>query len=445
MKLTQKQIDKLFLKAIEEGDLTAVKYLLNESPIKANLHVTNEVEDPEYCLVVATQANQLEIFKYLLEETELKKYTKVSGIKAYVKNNFYDSLNIMYEYAGDNGNLEFIQYLTKNLQLEEKLQMFSYASLRNHIGIMDYLIKNEISNNDKKSLGSIKSNPINYALSHNSKEAVKYLLDYYKNSEYSSKFESVDFKVNALLEIIKGMKKDTKDFELFDYFFNDPLIKENEIILKNKEVFKAIAERKNFDLYTQNIEKIKDKEIKKEIILKTYYYAVEDSGTLSDYPLYTHILEKYKNYFGVKEKESIFYGLIYKNERNTFKGLMQYDFLKKGVDPNKILLECCQKARTEDTFNYIKDILQSEFKSKIKINCQDNIYFKLLNKELEEEKIIELLTLVLKEYPETKVNKLETIFEEKENVMKFIEKWKLNDKLEQKLPVKNISIKTMKI
>ena len=44
MKLTQKKVDKLFIKAVEDGNLTEVKYLLNESPIKANLHLKNEVE-----------------------------------------------------------------------------------------------------------------------------------------------------------------------------------------------------------------------------------------------------------------------------------------------------------------------------------------------------------------------------------------------------------------
>jgi len=216
--------------------------------------LTNEVEDPEYCLVVATQYNQLEIFKYLLEETALKKYTKVSGIQAYIKNNFYDSLNIMYEYAGQNGNLEFIQYLTSKLQLEDKFQLFANAALDSHIDIMDYMLKNELSKNDKVSLGNIKNQALEYALINNRKEAVKYLLEYYKTTPYKKDFEGSDFKVYALSKLVSRIKKDSTDFELFDEFFNDKEVIENQHLLK-KELFKEIASRKNFNLYTKNIEK----------------------------------------------------------------------------------------------------------------------------------------------------------------------------------------------
>ena len=56
--------------------------------------------------------------------------------------------------------------------------------------------------------------------------------------------------------------------------------------------------------------------------------------------------------------------------------LQKYDFLRKGVDPNKILEETFDKVKVEDAFEYAKLLLDSEFREKIKIHYNDNVYFK---------------------------------------------------------------------
>ena len=73
-------------------------------------------------------------------------------------------------------------------------------------------------------------------------------------------------------------------------------------------------------------------------------------------------------------------------------------------------LELFYKVKVEDAFEYAKLLLDSEFREKIKIHYNDNVYFKLMEKELKIKETIELLTLIFQKYPETKMHKIENIF-----------------------------------
>lgn len=444
MKVSKKKVNQLFIEAIEVGDLETVKYLLNDSPVKANIHLTNEAEDPEYCLSIATEFNHLPILKYFLEETELKEYTKQKGIKEFVNSYLYDTLNIMYEHAGQNGNIDMINYLTTKLPLEDKFQIFYNAAYQNHVHVMDYMVQNNmLSENDKNSLGVYNNKAIEWSIKYKSKEAFHYLIDYYESSPYKKMAKGINFKINCLLRAVDGIKEATTDFEIFNIFFNDKEMKNHYQELKSKNFYKEIAKKKNLELYSRVIEIIKDKEFKKEVVLNSYFNTAEDKGSLDNYPLYTHILSKYKSYFNKEEKERIFYGLIFSYTPQRLHELMQYDFLKKGTNPNLILKEAFDKLYVEDTFEYIKEILVSEFKTKIKLNLNDYDCFKKMS-TLTPGKTIELLTIVLENYSEMKPEKIETFFEEK-SIQEFIQKWKLHNKLMLNLTPKSESVKKMKI
>lgn len=445
MKTSQKKINKLFIAAIENGELETVKYLLNESPIKADLYVTNEVEDPLYCLLVATSSNQLEIIKYLLEETELKKYTKLKGMKQFYESDIGETISMMYENVGYTGNIELFEYLNKSLSWEDRIKLLAGASYYNHTELMNYIIKNDyLSESDKNKLNNIKNSVMEMAISNNSKEAIQYLLNYYKEQKINP-LNNQEFLIESLNRRITRINKDSTDFEYFDLLYNQPVIQNNQEILLNTKLFQKIAERKNTELYKRAIEKIKDKELKKKIILNSYYYAVEDEGRLKEYSLYKYLIETYKSYFNKEEKEKIFYGLIYAKDRERFQDLIEYDFLTKGTDFNNILKEAVRNIRVEDTFNYITDILESKFNKKIKIDFKNNHFFRIINQELENDKILELLKVVLNVYPETKIEKIAPIFEDKEEIQNFLSKWNLNNKLMNKLPEKKTTIKKIKI
>lgn len=445
MKPSQKKINKLFLTAIENGELETVKYLLNESPVKADLYVTNEVEDPLYCLLVATSENQLEIIKYLLEETELKKYTKLKGRKDFYDADIGDTISMMYENVGYTGNIELFEYLNKNLYWESKIKLLSGASYNNHIPLMNHIIKNDyLADSDKSVLNNIRNSVMEMAISNNSKEAIQYLLKYYKEQKINP-LKNQEFLIDSLLKRISKINKDSTDFEYFDFFYQQPEIQKHQDILLTKKIFQKIAERKNLELYKNAIDKIKDKELKKKIVLDSYYYAVEDYGRLEEYSLFKYLIETYKSYFNKEEKEKVFYGLIYAKDRERFHDLMEYDFLTKGVNPNNILKEAIRQVMVEDAFEYVIQILESKFNQKIKISFENNYFFKMMNEELESDKILELLKVVLGIYPETKIEKITPIFEEKEEVKNFLSKWTLNHKLMTKLPEKNTTIKKIKI
>lgn len=445
MKLSQQKVNKLFLKAIEDGDLNSVKYLLNDSPLKADLYVTNKVEDPLYCLLVAVSNNRLDILTYLLESTELNKYTEKKGSKEFYKEDIGDTVFMMYEYAGQTGNLALIQYLNEKLYWENKFDVFANAALDNHKHVLSYLVENNwLTENDKIRLNEPKNKAIEFSIKNNAKDSFNFLLDYY-NKNNPSLLKNEVFLTNCLIKSVEAIKNDTQDFELFNFFYNNKFIVKNPEVLLKEKVFQKIANRKNLELFKSSINTIKDKELKNKLVLDSYYYAAEDYGRLSDFPLYQYILENYSSYFNKKEKENIFINLIYAKDRDRFHDLIKYDFLKKGVDFNHIIRETVYHIRVEDTYEYIKDILQSDINKKINIHFEDNYFFKEIKKELEQDKIIELLTLVLKQCKNVNIKKIQHIFEDNNNIKQFIDKWHLKETLQLNLPEKNIKTKTYKI
>lgn len=445
MKISQKKINKLFLKAIEDGDVNSVKYLLNDSPVKADLYVKNDVDDPLYALLVSVIYNRLDILQYFLENTELKKYTKIKGAKAFYKKDIGDTVFMMYEYAGQTGNLDLINYLNEKLYWENKFDLFANAALDNHKHVLSYLVENNWLNEiDKTRLTEPKNNAIEYAIKHNSKDSFHFIIDYYKKNEPSLLKNEV-FVTNCLLKSVESIKKETEDFEIFNFFYNDKIIIKNQDILLKEKVFQKIAAKKNIQLFKDSIEKIKDPELKKKIVLDCYYYAVEDHGKLNEYPLYQHILENYADYFKKEDKENIFINLIYAKDRSRFHDLIKYDFLTKGIDVTHILQETVYHIRDEDTFSYIQDLLQSDLNKKIKIHENNNYFFKTIKTELEENQILEVLKTVLTQCKNVNVKKIQPIFNDNVIVKQFLDKWQLNEKLNYNLPEKNTKTKTHKI
>lgn len=456
MTLTQEKADSLFLTAIKTGDLDAVKYLLNDSPVKANLHLQNEVGDAEYCLVVATEYNHLHLLQYFLEETDLKNYSESawksnqadkSRIDGFRYGNFIDSLNIMYQLAGANGNLEFVQYLIEELPVKNKFELFSYASLNNHVPVMDYIAQNNLfSNNDLEQFMLMKNNAFGYALSRGNKEAFHYLKDYCHKHHFIN-MDSLAFVIYGLEKTLNRTNEKSTNFELFDYFFHHPMMANHQDELLSRKIFQIIAGTRNADFYFTYLEQIEDKKLKKQLVLDSWHYSLSDGGTLDKYPLFKTILEKYHHYFNVQEKEKIFTYLVYDKYREKFHDYMQYDFLTKSIKPDNILMSAVEQIEIEDTFEYIKDILQSSFRKNINLHRVDNHFFKKMQQTLSEAQMVELLEVVSLNFPQTDIRALEKIFENKPGAMSFINNWKLHDKLEAEIDTtENHDIKlTLKI
>lgn len=445
MKLTQKKVNKLFLKAIEDGDLNTVKYLLNDSQIKADLYVKNEVEDPLYALLVSVIYNRLDILQYFLEGTELKKYTKIKGAKEFYKKNIGDTVFMMYEYAGQTGNLELINYLNEKLYWENKFDLFANAALDNHKNVLEYIVKNNwLSQVDKTRINEDKNRAIEFAIKSNVKDSFYFLIDYYKKNNPQLLNQPIFIK-HCLAKSIDSINQNSQDFEMFNMFYNHRVVQNNQDDLLREKTFQKIASRKNVELFKISINKIKDLTLKKKLVLDCSYYAIEDHGRLSDFPLYQYMLDTYSSYFNKQDKENIFINLVYAKERSRFHDLMCYGFLTKGIDVNHILRETVYHIRVEDTYEYIKDILQSDLNKKINIHFEDNYFFKEIKKELESEQITELLKIVLTQCKNVNLKKITPIFEDDNLVKQFLDKWQLNEKLKLNLPEKNIKTKTHKI
>lgn len=439
MKLTQEKVDSLFLTAIKAGDLDAVKYLLTDSPVKANLHFQNEVGDAEYCLVVATEYNHFHLFKYFLEETDLKNYSETlwqshqadqSKINGTRYGDFIDSLNIIYQLAGANGNLEFVQYLIEQLPVKNKFELFSYAALKNHVPVMDYLVQNNLfSDSDINQFGLMKNNAVGYALSRENKEAFDYLKDYCHKNHFIN-MDSLAFVLYGLEKTLEQKNEKSTQFELFGYFFHHPMMVNHQDELLKRKIFQQMAGTRNADFYFTYLEQVSDKKLKKQLVLDSWHYSLRDGGTLDEHLLFKGILEKYHHYFNIQEKEKIFTYLIYDKNRERFHDYMQYEFLTKSVKPDNILMYAVDNIEIEDTFDYIKDLLQSSFKKKINLHRVDNHFFKKLQQTLTDEQMVALFEIVSLHFPQTDIKPLEKIFKDNLNVMNFINKWKLHNKLE---------------
>ena len=449
-KLTIKKANKLLEKAISIGDLSAIDYLLNDSPVKADLWMVSppEAYDPCYCLLLATMHNQLPVLKYFLEKTDIKKYTKYSGWSDFCNNtDIIDTVRIMYEYIGQTGNIEMAQYMNTQLHLENKYDLFSNAALNNHVELMDFIIENKwLTHEDKENLKEANNYALQWSVKANSKDALNYLLNYYKNE----KIKNEDFIFKGLKAAIDGIKKDTVDFDLFNFFYDACLNKNIEKIEKSN-FFKEIAEKNNINLFKLAINKIQDKQKKKQIILNNYIYSYatynyEEKGSIDNYQVLKYVLDNHKSYFNAAEKEKIFFSVIFGKNREIINDLVKYDFIVKGINVNNIMIAAAKYSTSEDTFEFMKEILLSPLSKKINLHINNDYIFKIINENFKDEELINILKL-MNENCKLKIGKIKSIFSENENVNKFLKNLQLINKLGDDLEIKNnkIDIKKLKI
>jgi hypothetical protein len=438
MKLTQKKINNLFLKAIKDGDVSAVDYLLNDSPVKANLHITNEVGDPAYCLLLACEHNYLPMLKYFLEKTEFRECCGPD-----VKHGFNEMLYYMYGHAGKHGNLEFISYLMEKLPYPNRFVLFSYAAMENHVHVMDYLVSHKLlSKQDKAEFSNLKNDALKYAITYERQEAFDYLMNYYHQYHNPHHYSRDDDRLNinsptflsyAMEKSLEKKNQTSTSFTFFDSFFHHPaILKEQTVFLDNK-IFEQMAKTQNVTLYFGYLKKIKSKKLKKEIVSKSHSFSVQDGGKLEDYPIFKKILDDYPSCLNEEARTNIFYALIYNTDREKFHDLMHYDFLVKGTNPNPVLSRAASRILAEDTFTYIKDILQSRFKDKINLYYNDSYALKEMNQEFNNKELIEILQIITQHYPQANKKKLANIFNEHPETIDFINKWTLHDKLDAEI------------
>ena len=74
-----------------------------------------EEEYLERVLIISIQYNRLPVVKYLLEETELEKYTQLEYESQNKDRPFVKTLEEIYEIARKHKSLELLRYITKKL------------------------------------------------------------------------------------------------------------------------------------------------------------------------------------------------------------------------------------------------------------------------------------------------------------------------------------------
>lgn len=421
--LTQEKVNQLFLQATKDGNLEEVDYLLNRCAVKADIYTSDGIGGVAYCLLIATQKQNLELLQYFLEKTELHRYTRNQK-----NTRLNTTVFFMYSQAGKYGDMNLISYLIEQLPQENYFALFDSACLNNQVHVMDYLVKHHLlSRQDLQKLESMDNIALYYTIRYEQKEAFDYLIKLSKNYFNT---ESADFFVYCMTKCLEFKNKDSVQFDFFDSFFNQPAIAGNQKILLDNHIYRHIAKTDNAHFYFMYLDKITDKKLKKAIFLDSYLHAFHESINLEDAPLFKTILDNYSHYLNQEAKNQIFSHMINQVRREKFHDLMQYDWLVKSVNPNPLLFQASQEFSSQKTFHYIKDILQSPMKNRVNLHYQHNYFLKTMGTQLQAEEQLELLTIIVRELPHSDREKISPFFQKYPEVIQFLDNWKLYDKLE---------------
>ena len=110
------------------------------------------------------------------------------------------------------------------------------------------------------------------------------------------------------------------------------------------------------------------------------------------------------------------------------------------------MIAAAKYSTSEDTFEFMKEILLSPLSKKINLHINNDYIFKIINENFKDEELINILKL-MNENCKLKIGKIKSIFSENENVNKFLKNLQLINKLGDDLEIKNnkIDIKKLKI
>ena len=452
----QGKSDKLFFKAIEAGDLEAVKYLLNEASPRANINYKNDprAEYLEYCLVYATKHNKLDILKYFLEETELKKHLEIDDtIKPKESLAIRSIYREIHQEAGKNGNLDLVKYVTKNLK-SNNFDIFKSAAKANHAHILDCLVKENLLNQtDRETLSKNHTDIIKHTYRSYATEAVNYLQVYFKEEIENSNANSAEFKADIMRSMLEVGSKKAGNLSLLMSLLNDPEIQKNQNQLIDKRIFPIIAGKQNLELYSLFLISLNSEYVLERAVGESIKETLTtEKDLLSENPLFMHLLNNYEDYVKKYMEKILTNTVLNRNTNTRFEDLRNYPSLFKEVSKYKYkLLESgVQSLELLKGIELLTSIVNAEYDEPVDIHFSDNIYFKNLawqekpGKFFTTEKVIPVLAMTIEKFPNLDIESILPIFEKRETEM-FLNKALLRNKLTQDLPSQNKAMKSEKI
>lgn len=158
--MDEKQLGQELLEACEYGSLEIVKYLLSSSELKKQPNIHYKDIFGWNALMWACANGHLEIVKYLLTNSELKEHSNILEI-----NNDLESVLIL---SCESAHLEIVNYLLTSPELKKNSNIYHknkdgedalmYASYNNNLDIVKYLILEINMKIDDSTLNWLKGN-----------------------------------------------------------------------------------------------------------------------------------------------------------------------------------------------------------------------------------------------------------------------------------------------
>lgn len=435
---SQKEINKLFLKACKEDDIELVKYLLTSDELfaKAQLKITknsgfsNDKKEGFYPLIYAVQYNAKKVYKYFLEEIDWFSTLSTEAKVEVLGKGSYPN------------DVETFDYLLKKFELKTKINNYQKPFLltkilesvidKNSDKVFDYLMnlsseyKEHINNkNDVCFRRAAKSNPkmLEHMLAHTD---YKHLF----TELYLSAFEETKKNPQSSLILFKyGLEKN---------MFNILLTKNEQNYLRDK------VKDHIFKTYHDSLIKYLHEELKKQsqqeriIVLanenvRDYFYTEDEFHKNKNNQKVAPVLEYViKHRLLTKEtRETIVFDIIKHNYKNLLEIISKQPQYGEDLNLNKAFIQALNENNIgQYKYKNIIDILNLDVDKNIIVSAEDFEFFRTMevvksfNQNYDDD--VKQVFVNYYFYPN---EKLKEIYKDNPEMQKIVEMKELNMKL----------------
>lgn len=435
---SQKEINKLFLKACKENDIEAVRYLLSsdEIAVKAQLNISkqtgfaNDKKDGFVPLIYAVQYNAKDVYKYFLEDIDwfstmtLEGKLEVLGKASYT--NDIETFNYLFQKFEEKTKINNYQkpYLVDKI-LESVIDKGS-DKIFNYVMNLPKEYREHINNkNDLSLVRAAKINPkmLEYMLSH----------PVYQNlftELYLLAFDATQKNPHSALILFKyGIVH-----ELFDIF----LSKDNKNYVREKikdNVFKTYHDKLIHYIHEEQLKiscqesllKLANENIKDYFYTEDEYYKNKNNqkeAPVLEYAIKHELLSK-------QTRETIVFDIVKHGYKNLMEIIAKYPKYGEGLNLNSAFIEALHTASIgKDKYQNIINLLNIDVDKKIDVCAEEFELFRAMetiksfNQNYDEE-----IKKVFSSYCFWPNQELKDIYQKNSEMLRIVEMKELNMKL----------------
>lgn len=453
---SQKEINKLFLKACTQDDVDLVKYLLNSKELLVNAQLNinkqtgfvDEKKDGFLPLILAVSHNSKKVYTYFLEEIDwFNKLTHDGKVEVLSK-------------ATYTNDIETMDYLFKKYENSGKLSEYQKPFALNKI------LDSVIEKNSDKVFDYLMNLPQVYLTHRNTKYDQEFIKCAKTNNNILVKMLnhaiykelSVELYLNAF-EVTK--KNPHTALTLFKYgieknMFDIWLTKKANSYIRDKvrycvfntftdSVINYINEEQTKLSYPQRLIDLANENI------KDYFFTEDEHQTYKNNQNIAPVLEyAIKHKLLSKEiKEQIVFDILKHSYMNLLDIVSKYPHYGEGLDLTKSFYEIVNKNTiAKEKYRQIQQVLNLDIDKKIVVWAEDFAFFKTMEniKDFFNQNYDEVVKKVFVEYEFWPNDTLKTIYKNNPDMLNLVDRKILKMKLsEQNDNQPSIKVKPNKI